>query len=372
MNISHFLFNLLPVKKGKIVFRSFSKSYGCNPKYIAQEVLKQKLPYEIVFIAKKGQEKSFPKGINVVTSKIKEYFALSTANVIVANSRIGNYFLKGFKKKKNQLYIQTWHGSLGIKKMEADCDNLSAKYVQEAKIDSANIDYLLSNSKWLTDTYNSSFFYDGKIIETGNARNDIFFTSNKDIRQKVCEYFGIKGNMKICLYAPTFRDDKNLDCYSINYKKLLQTLNEKFGGNWIAISRLHPNLSKLKNVIPQIEGVYNGGKYPDIQELLVAADIMITDYSSCMFDFMISEKPAFIFATDIEKYNTDRGFYYTLETTPFAIADNNQKLIRNISTFDEKRYQEAVKKFLKEKGCADKGNAAKQIVDLIKKHIERI
>ena len=372
MNFSHFLFNLLPVKQNKIVFRSFSKSYGCNPKYIAQEILRQKLPYELVFISKKGKNVGFPKGVKVITSKLAEYLALSTASVIVANSRIGNYFLKGFKKKKNQLYIQTWHGSLGIKKMEGDCDNLSSSYLKQAKIDSENIDYLLSNSKWLTDVYHSSFFYNGKIMETGNARNDIFFANNAKLKEEVCKYFNLKKDVKICLYAPTFRDDKNLDCYNVDYDNLLKNLKEKFGGNWVVVSRLHPNLSKFKNVIPQINGVYDGGKYPDIQELLVAADVMITDYSSCVFDFMLSSKPAFIFATDIEKYNSDRGFYYTLETTPFAMADNNKNLMKNILAFDENYYQKSVKQFLKEKGCADKGNASEQIVDLIKKHIERM
>ena len=369
MNFSHFLFNLLPVKQNKIVFRSFSKSYGCNPKYIAQEILRQKLPYELIFISKKGKNVGFPKGVKVITSKLAEYLALSTASVIVANSRIGNYFLKGFKKKKNQLYIQTWHGSLGIKKIEGSCDNLSPKYIKEAKEDSKNIDYLISNSTWITQDFKNCFFYNGKIIETGNARNDIFFANNAKLKEEVCKYFNLKKDIKICLYAPTFRDDKNLDCYNVDYDNLLKNLKEKFGGNWVVVSRLHPNLSKFKNVIPQINGVYDGGKYPDIQELLVAADIMITDYSSCVFDFMLSSKPAFIFATDIEKYNSDRGFCYPLETTPFAIADNNQKLMKNILAFDENSYQKAVKQFLKEKGCADKGKASEQIVDLIKKHI---
>ncbi len=370
IKILAFIFNLLPIKKGKIVFKNFSKGYGCNPKYIAEEILRQNLSYEVVFVSKKNN--GFPNKIKVVTSKIGEYYALSTANVIVANSRIGNYFLKGFKKKKKQLYIQTWHGSMGIKKMEADCDNLSISYINQAKADSQNIDILLSNSKWLTDTYKSSFFYKGTIVETGNARNDIFFVKNNAIKNKALKYFNLKKNTQICLYAPTFRDDKNLDCYALNYTKLLKTLKEKFDGSWVIICRLHPNLSKIKNAIPQIKDVYNGSKYPDIQELLFAADIMITDYSSCIFDFMLSNKPAFIFATDIKKYNTQRGFYYSLETTPFPIAVNNDELIQNITEFKKNSYKNAVNKFIKDKGCADKGDAAKRCVNLIKKHIERI
>lgn len=372
MNFLHYLFNILPVKKNKIVLRSFSKSYGCNPKYIAQEIIKQKLPYDLVFVSKKGKNTDFPKEVKVITSKLSEYYAFSTAKVIVANSRIGNYFLKGFKKKKNQLYIQTWHGSMGIKKMEGDCDNLSSSYFKQAKIDSRNIDYLISNSKWLSDAYRSSFFYDGKIVEIGNARNDIFFSDNSKIKEKVYKYFGLEKDVNICLYAPTFRDDKTLDCYSLDYQKLLDTLKEKFGGKWVALSRMHPNLSKIKDIVPVMDNLLDGGKYSDIQELLAVSDVLITDYSSCMFDFMLSNKPVFIFATDIEKYNSDRGFYYSLDTTPFAIASNNEHLMKNISAFEQKTYKINVRKFIEEKGCADTGNAAKQCVDLIKKHIERI
>ena len=116
---------------------------------------------------------------------------------------------------------------------------------------------------------------------------------------------------------------------------ILQTLREKFGGDWVIAIRLHPHVKKYSEELYEFgEYVVDASYYPDIQELLVSSDIAITDYSSCIFDFMLSKKPGFIFATDIKEYNTERGFYYPLESTPFPVASTNDTLAENIRNFD--------------------------------------
>lgn len=92
---------------------------------------------------------------------------------------------------------------------------------------------------------------------------------------------------------------------------------------------------------------------------------MITDYSSCIFDFMLSRRPGFIFATDIEEFNTERGFYYPLEETPFPIARNNEELMQNIRNFDEAAYHNGVEEFLINKGCIEDGCASERVADKI-------
>ena len=98
---------------------------------------------------------------------------------------------------------------------------------------------------------------------------------------------------------------------------------------------------------------------------MVYSDIMISDYSSCIFDYMLSKKPAFIYASDIEKYNNERGFFYPLETTPFPIITNNNELSEKILGFDYNIYKKNVEEFLKEKGCIDDGRSSERVVDLI-------
>lgn len=106
-------------------------------------------------------------------------------------------------------------------------------------------------------------------------------------------------------------------------------------------------------------------KYPDIQELLAVADCMISDYSSCIFDYLLTKRPAFLFTTDIEEYNTERGFYYPLETTPFLIAHDNDELMLNIKNFENAKYIEKCNSFLNDKGCIENGTASEKVADLI-------
>lgn len=107
-----------------------------------------------------------------------------------------------------------------------------------------------------------------------------------------------------------------------------------------------------------------------MQELIAITDIAVTDYSSWIYDFMLLRKPGFIFATDIDKYNTERGFCYPLETTPFPIARNNDELISNILDFSETVYLEKLEQFLQDKGCIEDGHASERVVELIKEIIE--
>jgi CDP-glycerol glycerophosphotransferase len=153
---------------------------------------------------------------------------------------------------------------------------------------------------------------------------------------------------------------------------VLKALENKFGGEWVCISRLHPRAKKFDDLIPkENEKVIDGTFYPDIQELLVSAECAITDYSSCIFDFMLGKKVGFIFATDIEKFNTDRGFYYPLESTPFPVSSDNETLIKNIENFDNEKYLLNVDEFLKSKGCMEDGHAAERTVDLIETIMEK-
>ena len=105
--------------------------------------------------------------------------------------------------------------------------------------------------------------------------------------------------------------------------------------------------------------------YPDMQELMTIADIAITDYSSWIYDFVLQRRPGFIFATDIELYNNERGFCYPLETTPFAIATNNEQLMQNVLAFDQDAYLEKVEEFLQDKGCMEDGHASERTVDKV-------
>ena len=366
----------LPIEQNKIVFCNFNgNSYGCNPKYIAQEIIKRNLNYDLVWLVKSVENETnagnFPPNIRLVGYGTKLALKeLASAKLWIDNQRKNYFIKKGLTKKDGQYFIQTWHGSLGIKKLDADVRAFTGEYNQEwvtrSKFDSSLWDYLLTNSEFENGIFRRALWFENEIKQFGHPRNDIFFKNNTEINKKVRDFYGIDENTKILLYVPSFRDDGDIDCYKLDYQKVLEALEQEFDGKWVCIARLHPRARKFdQEIIPQNPNIIDGTFYPDIQELLVASDCAITDYSSCIFDFILSKNPAFIFATDIDKFNTDRGFYYPLEATPFPISSNNETLIQNIKDFDYNKYREDVEKFLNEKGCTEDGHASEKTVNLI-------
>lgn len=374
----------IEIDNNKIVIDNFNGgSYGCNPKYITEELLRRNKNYDIVWLVRsvkfETQKGYFPERIRLVGYGTKQALKeLASAKLWIDNQRKNYFIKKGLTKKTGQYFIQTWHGSLGIKKLDADVDAFTNEYKQEwverAKFDSSMWDYLLSNSKFENEIFRRALWFKNEIKQFGHPRNDVFFRDSSILKNKVREFFNITDDKKILLYVPSFRDDGDIECYKLDYEKILAALGKKFGSEWVCISRLHPRAKKFDSqIIPENNPkVIDGTFYPDIQELLVASDCAISDYSSCIFDFMMSENPGFIFATDIEKFNTERGFYYPLESTPFPIALNNEDLVKVITNFDYSKYKNDVKEFIKSKGCCEDGHASERTVDLIEEIMSRV
>ena len=375
-----FFYKPAKIKQNKIVFNNFQGGlYGCNPKYIAEEIIKRNLQYDLVWLIKdiaNVNKNDFPKNVRLVKfssfALIKE---LLTTKILIGNVRSNILIKNGWRKRKGQYYIQTWHGSLGIKKIDQTANDnfkvINKTFCKLAQTDSAYTDILLSNSTFEDEVFKTGFWYNGKVAKFGHPRNDIFFYDEEEqnkIKEKIFENLKIPKDKKVILYVPSFRDDKKLNCYNLDTQLLIKAFVDKFEKDCVVAIRMHPHLKAQASNIFNFDNdlIVDASLYPDIQELLVASDVAITDYSSCIFDFMLSRKPAFIFATDIEEYNNDRGFYYPLESTPFPVA-RNEELCENIKNFDYEKYKKEVEEFLKEKGCIEDGHASERVVDLIER-----
>lgn len=139
------------------------------------------------------------------------------------------------------------------------------------------------------------------------------------------------------------------------------------------LMRMHPKMrEKAQKIVPKLTQVVDVSCYPDIQELMVFTDAMITDYSSCIFDFILTYKPGFIYAVNEQGYDSERGLYYPLSATPFSIAHSNTELEQNIRDFNPVEYHDKVVQFLTEKGCIDDGKASERVVQLITKLFRRL
>jgi len=253
---------------------------------------------------------------------------------------------------------------MGIKKLHG-----SADWMALSKKLKKTTDYVVSNSTFEEEVYSTTFWQGVPVWKCGHARNDMLFDKESfvGIREEVAEYFGIDTDKKILLYAPTFRDNGDISCFDIDYKKLKESLEEKYGGEWVILVRMHFKNRSGVSALNFNSWLKDAEKYPDMQKLIAVADFGITDYSSWAYDFVLTRRPMVLYAPDIEKYQQGRGLYYPLEETPFPIACNNEELTEAVLSFDDKKYQPEIDKFLEARGCYEKGTAAKQIVENIKK-----
>lgn len=364
--ILFFIFRVVPIDNNKIVFSNFiNKGYGDNPKYITEEIIRQNLKYKLVWLVGDTDDNNFPSEIKLVKAEsIKGIYEMSTAKVWIDNVRKLEYV----RKRKKQYYVQTWHGGLGIKTCEKDAeDKLSPNYIKTAKRDSKMIDICISNGNHISNIYKNSFWYDGEVLVSGSPRNDIFFVKDNNIlKTMIKEQFEIDSDTRIALYAPTFRNTTNTEIYKLDYSKCISALNKRFGGKWVFLVRLHPNVSDRAGEIKYDDNIYNASDYDDMQELLVASDILITDYSSSMFDFSLKKSPCFLYMPDLNEYKEDRSLYFRLDDLPFPMGYDNNKLIESILSFDENIYIKKVDDFLTLQGIIENGTASKRVVEKIK------
>lgn len=353
-----FIFRLLPIKNNRILFSNFfGKSYGDNPKYIAEELLKDN-KNELVWLVKDKYYDNIPKEIKQVKrGTIKELYYLSTSKIWVDNCR-KHY---GITKRKKQFYIQTWHGGIGLKKIEAAADNLPKNYIKSAKNDSKMIDIIISNCTYRTNQYKNHFWYNGEIVETGLPRNDAFFKTID--KNKIKKELKIAENKKIILYAPTFRS-YSYDYMQIDFNKLIKRIKEYLGENYIVLVRLHPSLAN-KIEIKETDYIKNVSNYTDADDLMLISDMLISDYSSIMFDYLYTNNPVYLYAPDLKEYIGNRGINFVYEELPFVISYNSDELVNNIINKKDKRKTKELKEFLNEMQLKDDGNASKRIAKII-------
>lgn len=367
------------IMHNRILFETFQGTYTCSCKYIAEEIIRSGADCELIFIVNKDVYKNreacgIPKVVRLVQrDSFENYVILASSKIWVDNAL--NCIWKGMPKKKEQIYINTWHGSLGIKRLDGD-----KKWKRAAALGNKRIDYFVTNSAFEESVFRESFWPDVKRLKFGHPRNDIFFDPEKikKCREKVCKYYRIDSTEKIVLYAPTFRDNKtDVSALQLNYEAVREALRSKFGGEWTVLMKRHFHNAGRKQETGSGTGaradgtVVNADGYMDMQELLAAADAGITDYSSWIFDYLLLKRPAFIYAEDITDYSDSRGFYYPLSETPFPVADSNDALLKNIRQFDKAVFVRACDRFLKEKGCYEMGNAGERLAEFMEEYIRK-
>ncbi len=379
LSMVYHLLWIFPVRRNKIVFTAFEGDggYCCNPRYIAEALLKRQEAYEMVWLVN-NMSRQFPEGIQKVRNTFwRRAYHLATAKVWVDNSRKAY----GTAKRKNQMYFQTWHAALEFKavgKFRGDRFPKIAYLVSE--YDSKLADYVLSNSEWCTRLYPEMLLYDGEIWKTGSPRCDVLVSGREQKYKEIRERYHIPGDAKIVMFAPTFRGGSQrgkrqvyVEEPTLDFASLTEALRKRFGGEWYVMLRLHPQLAAQLEGVPlknRVEHMVDVSQADDMNEVLAAADVFITDYSSSAFDAINMYLPVFLYADDLKEYVEERGeLMWDMHKLPFPVAESNERLREDILGFSEEAYRKGIGDFLEEHGVLEDGHASERVAERIWKAV---
>ena len=365
------LCGLMPIDRRKVLFSSYyGRGYSDSPKAIAQALLASGEDVKLSWLVKSEAEAAtLPPGVTPVNQNhaLERIKAYSTSRVWVDNCR--KYVPR---KRKGQFYMQTWHG-FALKMVEADATQaLDEIYIRGSKNDSRMTDVIVSGSGFMSGLYRNSFWYDGEVEELGTPRNDIFFgEACANLAKKVREVLDLPTDRRLALYAPTFRADHSLACYALDAQRLVSACQARFGGEWTVLIRLHPNIAgKSAGLFPYDgDAIVDATGYPDMQELLAGADLLITDYSSSMFDYALTGKPCVQFALDVEEYTRERNFYFPLTGLPFPVAQSNEELESIIRNYDQSQWSGRWEHFKGQNGFREDGKGSVRCARWILEHL---
>lgn len=397
-SILYELFRVLPIKKRKIAVCTFEgrSGFGCNPKYIVEELHKRNAAYEFVWLVNE-EGKEFPDYITPIKNTLwNRAYHLSTAHVWIDNYRKP----LGTKKRKHQLYIQTWHGAIGFKTIglwRGAAFSRMAYLV--SKNDSDMTDYVVIDSEFCRQLFPKGLVYQGGFLKFGNPRCDILCEDREAVKKTFRKKYDLEEQTRLLMFAPTFREGNKdgvrsvfSETWSIDFERLLSVLKRKFGGEWKICLRVHPQLAaQMKKELQQWEreSVIDVSQNDDMYELLAAMDILITDYSSVAMDAGFANIPVFIYADDIEDYIEKRGSLLWNMTTeygaviknnremtpeidavlPYSISKNNDELEKSIMNFDIEKYQTDISTLKEEVQLVFDGKASSRTADKIEDFI---
>ncbi|WP_067453821.1 CDP-glycerol glycerophosphotransferase family protein [Actinomadura macra] len=357
-----------------VLFSCFNgRQYSDSPKAIHQELVRRGSDLEQLWVVNDAQVE-LPDTLKAVRLNGEEWQeAVATSRYIVTNHRLGDWF----QRHPDQSVLQTWHGT-PLKKIGKDIKEVHFAYAPgmknalQAKSTGPAVpewSHLLSPNPFSTEIFRRAFAFKGEIIEAGYPRNDLMHSPEADVVAKdVRARLGIPEGKKVVLYAPTWRDDQyySKGRYRFDMRLDLERAREALGDDHVLLVRLHTNV--VDGIAEDDAGfVRDVSLYPDITELYLIADMMISDYSSVMFDYANTGRPMLFFTYDLADYRDRlRGFYFDFEAeAPGPLVETSDALIEAIRDVEsataghQDRYKEFVNRF-----CPlDDGHAAARTVD---------
>ncbi|MBD8060430.1 CDP-glycerol glycerophosphotransferase family protein [Cellulomonas sp. JH27-2] len=343
--------------------------YGDAPRYLYERLAAREHGLQLVWADNTTTRLTDPRARKIRRHSPTYWWVASRARYWVNNQN----FPAPMRKSPRTQFLMTWHGT-PLKRMQHDVEQMVGRegdYHKRAARLTSYWTVLLSASAYATKAFRSAFQFTGNVLEVGYPRNDVFSWPGADERAaRVRGRLGLADDpRKVILYAPTFRDDER---QGVHWKQRLEIdiagLEERLSDRYVLVVRFH---QLVRDALPErfrdSPFVVDASSYPDVQELMLASDVLVTDYSSLFFDFAALDRPMVFFAYDLPKYRDElRGFYLDYDSqVPGPIAQTNAELIDTLDGLDGiwPAYGQRLLDFRRTYGPLDDGGASDRVLD---------
>ncbi|GGL45368.1 bifunctional glycosyltransferase/CDP-glycerol:glycerophosphate glycerophosphotransferase [Sporolactobacillus putidus] len=323
---------LLPMKKKTVIFESYwGKNFECNPRALYEYIDTNYPEYKTVWSLRDPLTHIEGHARKVRMHSLKYYYYMGTAKYFVNNVNFPDFY----QKRKHAVELQTMHGTpLKTLGLDVPGEIRPGKHMEMYLAKNRRWDYLCVPSDYVKNIAERAFAHKAKVIETGYPRNDKLFYDNHP--EKILEIkarLGIPAGKKVIFYAPTWRV-KNHFKMEMNLSRLKQL----FSDDYVLLVKFHHYVADAVHIDEEKTAgfVFNETSYDDIRDLYLIADVLITDYSSVMFDYAILERPIILFTYDLDQYRDDlRGMYFDIiEKAPGPVCLTNDELIHELQNID--------------------------------------
>ncbi len=363
----------LPAREAIVFESGLGRQYGDSPRYIYEELVRRQDPRPKIWV----HDKAIPvwdPGLVVVKRLSPAYFwHLGRSRYWVNNQNFPHYV----RRRRAGVYVQTWHGT-PLKRMLHDLDEVVGRddgYVERVDRAVSQWTTLLSPSPYATAAFRSAFRYDGDVLEVGYPRNDILCLQDSSaLAEEVRQRLQLPEGKRVVLYAPTFRDDaRDRRGFSFELPFDLERFAREMGDDVVLLLRMHVLIADRLAVPEELRHrVIDASRYPDIQELMLISDVLVTDYSSVFFDYALLGRPMVFHAYDLESYRDNlRGFYLDYESeVPGPITTTEEELLGALrdSLAADTPVRSTTDAFVARFAPHDDGRAAARVVDALLPH----
>ena len=363
-----------PRKEKSVFFASFRGQYSDNPRAISESLHEMAPDVKIVWLVKPQFKKYVPDYVTVVPPKPRLALkAQAQAQVWVFNYTFRKQL--GVYKGRDNYYIQTWHGDRGLKTIGYLTDHSKEHDYNGNDLSECNL--FVAASDYGVKKAQMGLRYEGEFIEEGMPRNDKLVKNNENENQneknKIRESLGISDDVKVMLYAPTFRDEERSQQCAIDIDSTIASL-ESNSEKWICLIRSHSLSKGFSTVNCQLSTVncQDVTSYPDMADLLLIADLLITDYSSSAGDFILTGKPVVLTHFDRADYEAQgRPLWVNPEEAGYLVAKNQDELNQILSklyTYDHQAIADKVNRFY---GTKETGRSSEAVARKIVERLNR-